>query len=1240
MLKYKDKEMAIPKVLRNNITKYLGIVPDLRRKDFKQLVAENGGLDRTIISLKSRLNEVPAYKKTLKVKGYYEAKKIHRFIGNITVNYFVWKQKDYLEKKQEKTTDIDSISEEDEYVKPGIFDGRICKIYRRVCHIRFDKVIAKKEIKSDVKNIVDDVRKSIFYTDSYIIHVSVENYSENIYEYENDKKLENVKMKDAGVCMIDGYDTQKWDTGKGTCVFDYIYHHYKDIKGFKTVCCDYEKLNEVFKIDANDDCLSKGCSTINIKMFCIKFNLPMYALDDNEECFHIYQPANRNKKASPLMFRVSNKHFYPIPESKRKSVAKITSILNGSSDVISVHNDEDKKEAKAKNYVVLDNSNPMLELSKFIKETKTIPSNLKMTNTKLTSFNYKDDKYCFNQNIKLTEELCKNMGVDYQGQSLGLIIKEIVGDFKKSSHNPNVYETLKKAKKSRAFAGLITNYEKEKCLQEISTITNDINKIDNQQNKLKQIEKKLKLPEQQELKELQQKQKKLKELKLTKQQQLKELKLKLKECETKGTNLLETECFARDITKCYTSVMYNPLEDWILLDFNDSFTDYHNEPIETGLYYVETDDTTLFKKSDVYSSAIVLKAIEEDIKFKITKKLIPKNTEQRLVFKPIIDKIVEVSKGNNDIYKLMINMVSGMLGKCRNTFTYAKINKCMEQIFDAIAKFDELGMKVFIEKIPDTDYYLYGYDNDVELNESNLPMYLQVLDQANIKLYDMIIKYEKMGYKLLGRKIDCGIFQGTIDEKLEGNEWGSIRESPVPILDYLEDFKEKVYDFNTRWNDYKFIDSDDWEKIMNVMVSKGGLLLQGNAGNGKSYVAKQISQNLTNVKKIAPTNMAALNIRGSTIHKFLKMNKDGLISSKTLDMIKRKFKYIIVDEISMISKEMWRRLCVLKQSTNITFLLVGDNKQLPPVEDEEIDNYFNHSAVRYLSNNNRNILRIKKRYDEKLAELLEDVDEINIDEFDKDENQVNICFLNTTRKAVNKLWNDRLKKKDSLFIPFNSEDEYTQDMYIYENLPVIARRTVEGGEIMINNETYSVINYDDTHIYLYCERPDDDGEKVNHSIDVEINKFNDLFALNYCSTTHKKQGATITENFTIYDWNKMSTRCRYTALSRARKPEQVSFASIKTEEHHNDFDDNIKSKIRGYASYDVNTNISIDKVKKLYERQNGECVVCNCTMKTTNYRRGDDKQFSIDRIDSRLYHTDDNIQLLCWGCNRSKKDRF
>ena len=117
MLKYKDKEMAIPKVLKIYISKYLGIIPDLRRKDFKQLVTESGGLDRTIIQLKSLLNEVPAYKKTLKVKGYYEAKKKQLFIGNIEVRYLVWKQTKMLTAEHEKmkecitVDDINFISE-------------------------------------------------------------------------------------------------------------------------------------------------------------------------------------------------------------------------------------------------------------------------------------------------------------------------------------------------------------------------------------------------------------------------------------------------------------------------------------------------------------------------------------------------------------------------------------------------------------------------------------------------------------------------------------------------------------------------------------------------------------------------------------------------------------------------------------------------------------------------------------------------------------------------------------------------------------------------------------------------------------------------------------------------------------------------------------------------------------------------------------------------------------------------
>ncbi len=131
-----------------------------------------------------------------------------------------------------------------------------------------------------------------------------------------------------------------------------------------------------------------------------------------------------------------------------------------------------------------------------------------------------------------------------------------------------------------------------------------------------------------------------------------------------------------------------------------------------------------------------------------------------------------------------------------------------------------------------------------------------------------------------------------------------------------------------------------------------------------------------NVKKLAPTNKAALSINGSTIHRFLKMDEDGNIIKKILDGIQKNFKYIIIDEISMITKELWRRLVLLKQATNFTFMLIGDDKQLPSVEDEDIWDYFHHSAVKCLTKDNRNILTMRKprRFDENLYNYLKDID--------------------------------------------------------------------------------------------------------------------------------------------------------------------------------------------------------------------------------------------------------------------------
>ena len=218
-------------------------------------------------------------------------------------------------------------------------------------------------------------------------------------------------------------------------------------------------------------------------------------------------------------------------------------------------------------------------------------------------------------------------------------------------------------------------------------------------------------------------------------------------------------------------------------------------------------------------------------------------------------------------------------------------------------------------------------------------------------------------------------------------------------------------------------------------------------------------------------------------------------------------------------------------------------------------------------------------------------------------------------------------------------------MYIYEGLPVIAKRNKREDENIIwaNSEKYYVCGYDDTVITLYTERPNEDGSKEPYIIDVEIQEFRDNFFLCYCCTTHKMQGDTVLEDFTIYDWHMMPTKVRYTALTRAKKMEQISISSLKVPKRPNTFVSNIAKKLKGYKEQDkikrLKNDIKVADVKSLYEIQNGECKLCNCGMKKT-YKCNDNKQFSVDRIDSTKGHIEGNIQLLCWGCNRSKKNRF
>lgn len=878
----------------------------------------------------------------------------------------------------------------------------------------------------------------------------------------------SIRMRDAHSFNLEDYENQEWDTRKGRCVFDYIKYRYGNIKGLKLACND----DELIKIFGDDNVLINGVNTLQIKLFCINYKIPLYAYDENENLFHYYYPEKKINNHPSMMFKILNNHFYPIPENKRKSLINKKVGLNIYSNL---YNDiKEEKQIKEEEIIILkQNESSIMRLGEMMNENKKIPL-VNMYNGKITSIKLNDIKYLFSDDTDNIKKMVLNMGLDYKGQSLNELVSLIIKDkINKSSPNINVYNQLLNAKQNRAFNGLI----------------DDNKKID-----------------------------------------------------------LNDNLVAYDINKCYSSILYNPIEEWILLDINNEWEDFNNykdtDDIKLGLYFIETDDNLLFKGNNIYSSSIVKKAIEENIKFRIIKVLYADKTQSKKLFVDIIDEILKITNNDKELYKLIINCISGMMGKNKMTNTQALINKSLEQIYITLNNFKNQDTEIlpFINKIDNTDYYLYGYNKDVKLYDVNIPMYIQILDQSNIKLYDMI---KKVDGELIARKVDCAIIKNPKNKLEIGDNWGDYRTSYIPNINNYEITN------NFNYTDEKdlilydnIIDSDDYEKVLNICINKKGCLLTGDAGTGKSYVIHKITEILGNEKviKITPTNKSALNIRGQTIHRFLRLDKDGKIPKKTIEKIKNiGLELIIIDEISMINKELWKLLLLLKEETKISFLLIGDEKQLPPIENDGGErDYFNSSIVKYISNYNKINLTIKKRYDEKLSKILEDVENINKNDLgQKSETKINICYFNKTRKQINAYWNNKENEANSILIKADEEDEITQDIYLYSGLPLISRKTLSDGDLIINNEKFILENYDDEFLYLSSERPDENGEIFNHKIDIKINDLQKLFCLNYCSTTHKSQGETITENYTIYDFNFMSKKCKYTALSRAKRAEQI-----------------------------------------------------------------------------------------------------
>ena len=161
--------------------------------------------------------------------------------------------------------------------------------------------------------------------------------------------------------------------------------------------------------------------------------------------------------------------------------------------------------------------------------------------------------------------------------------------------------------------------------------------------------------------------------------------------------------------------------------------------------------------------------------------------------------------------------------------------------------------------------------------------------------------------------------------------------------------KEKIKKEEAEKEFYKNLKlSDESKDVIDTLENSGeNLFITGRAGTGKSTLLGYFrSTTKKNVVVVAPTGVAALNVRGQTIHGFFKF-KIGMtvqdvkkITAEVDQKMYKKIDMLIIDEISMVRADLFDcidRFLRLNGKNpaepfgGVQIVVIGDLFQLPPV---------------------------------------------------------------------------------------------------------------------------------------------------------------------------------------------------------------------------------------------------------------------------------------------------------------------
>lgn len=1055
------------------------------------------------------------------------------------------------------------------------------------------KIRTQPILKSEIEDELHKHGKDLLYIESPEI---VYRYEINSYQIVGQDAFNNsfvpdiatVLMREAHVprvASLEGVDAAAYENYDGYCVYELLMARYGKcfsfwskewlFNFFKNTMEDGEAIDcnvngEIMTIDKKDFTMAHGVNTDMVYELCVKFNIPLIAVDVDQHVFKRHIPDRETHRYAVLCYYVSQGHMYLVSDmSKIRSFRQktITEQNNIKTNEINTVQYEIKPIVNTASNVPIDQLGNYEDTTIFYNTDDLTPLYCELfekhnglfsataRDNKIKSISYGSVKLlCDNTqevkkdnfNYQANRLLCEKLGIPFTNQSLSSLVIQYEEQLFRPKRQPIDKETREALIED---AGYVCKTCGNKFCKTKLQIDHVIPVSEGGTNDYENLQ----------------------VLCLTchMDKTVSEGQFKnLSDPTLSSYNSEVRDIMTGDLAKRWAFIEYTGVRKGGVLKFIDtnkmrrnilhsSAYDYpvfstfdKPQPYEPkhngkpGLFYVQTAQYFPMRGNGWYTWPMVDYCLSkhlimpDEIKYSLLSSFSLAND----YYTAFIDNVLEKF---GDVSKLAINSFIGCMARLNaeksNVYITTNVQEACYAYFKNGSYYEKHGELYFVHSSVKS-----------QLEENRLPINHQILDIEAVELHKLACLVEKAKGRVLGLNTDCVICEfdtekdildisrytwenGQAKYKFEGG-----KDEAYAVIEKMKGHKRhdvyalEAQEFNT------MTATDD---VVNQILDCGSVLVNGRAGTGKSTVIKQLKERLDADKIkyvcLAPTHKACRVIDGQTIHKFISKN---MTSAAVMRKTMKNVSYVIVDEISMVPSHFYKFFITLKRILpHLHFVFVGDFEQLQPVNDRWRGDYLSSPALAELVNNNRIELTECKRSDDELFELCKDVDAVNPEDFVPQKNTMrHLAFTNRKRVEVNERmmkWFYLYKKK---VVPLHLEklmyNDNSQDVWLCKDMPVISYRTEKN---WFNNEEFVIKHIKDKQgkqgvlVSMIC--------LTNERTTIEIPKeqFQSNFYPGFCLTVHKSQGSTYDAPYTIHEWGKFDRRLKYVALSRATKKNNI-----------------------------------------------------------------------------------------------------